>query len=77
MTPTLKPDLPALSIRRRSDWRKWLARHHDTSPGVWVITVKKGALTPGDDYVSAIDLNEECLCYGWIDSKPARIVCCI
>jgi uncharacterized protein YdeI (YjbR/CyaY-like superfamily) len=40
---------------------------------VWVITVKKGALAPDDGYVSAIDLNEECLCYGWIDSKPARI----
>jgi uncharacterized protein YdeI (YjbR/CyaY-like superfamily) len=23
--------------------------------------------------VSAVDLNEECLCFGWIDSKPGRI----
>ncbi len=23
--------------------------------------------------MSAVDLNEECLCFGWIDSRPARI----
>lgn len=73
MTPTLKPDLPTLPITSRPQWRAWLGRHHATSTGVWVVTVKKGALAPGDEYVSAIDLNEECLCHGWIDSKPARI----
>mgnify|MGYP000101848689 CR=1 FL=1 len=34
---------------------------------------KKAALAAGDEHVSAVDLNEECLCFGWIDSKPARI----
>jgi uncharacterized protein YdeI (YjbR/CyaY-like superfamily) len=35
--------------------------------------VKKGALRPGEVYVSAQDLCEECLCVGWIDSKPGRV----
>ena len=35
--------------------------------------MKKGALRPGEPYVSAQDLCEECLCVGWIDSKPAKV----
>ncbi|MFN0089026.1 MAG: YdeI/OmpD-associated family protein [Acidimicrobiales bacterium] len=40
---------------------------------MWAVTVKKKALAPGEEFVSAVDLNEECLCFGWIDSRPARI----
>jgi uncharacterized protein YdeI (YjbR/CyaY-like superfamily) len=35
--------------------------------------VKKAALADRDEYVSAVDLNEECLCFGWIDSKPGKV----
>jgi uncharacterized protein YdeI (YjbR/CyaY-like superfamily) len=40
---------------------------------VWAVTVKKSALPAGERHVGARDLNEECLCFGWIDSKPGRI----
>lgn len=40
---------------------------------MWAVTVKKGFVAAGQEYVSARDLSEECLCFGWIDSKPARI----
>lgn len=73
MTSPLRPDLPLVPVRTRGEWRAWLERNHDSSPGVWVVTTKKAALEPGEDHVSAVDLNEECLCFGWIDSKPARI----
>ena len=33
----------------------------------------RGALRVGDEFVSARDLNEECLCFGWIDSRPAKV----
>lgn len=69
----LRPDLPIVRVASRAEWRSWLAREHGRSAGVWAVTTKKGALAPGAPFVSAADLNEECLCFGWIDSRPARI----
>lgn len=69
----LRPDLPLVEVATRADWRTWLEREHHRSAGVWAVTVKKGSLAPGEEYVSAADLNEECLCFGWIDSKPGRV----
>ncbi len=69
----LTPDLPLLEISSRGEWREWLLRQHASSPGVWVVTTKKAFVDASQTYVSAQDLNEECLCFGWIDSKPGRI----
>jgi len=69
----LRPNLPLVEVSSRAMWRAWLAAEHDSSQGVWAVTVKKAALQPGEVYVSAVDLNEECLCFGWIDSRPAKI----
>jgi uncharacterized protein YdeI (YjbR/CyaY-like superfamily) len=73
MTPGLRPDLPLIPVTSRAAWRRWLEEQHATSTGVWAVTVKKAALARDEAYVSAVDLNEECLCFGWIDSKPGRI----
>jgi uncharacterized protein YdeI (YjbR/CyaY-like superfamily) len=69
----LRPDRPLVHVTGRVAWRRWLEREHASSVGVWAVTVRKDALAPDEEYVSAVDLNEECLCFGWIDSKPARI----
>jgi uncharacterized protein YdeI (YjbR/CyaY-like superfamily) len=69
----LRPDLPLVTVASRAEWRRWLTRQHARSSGVWVVTTKKGSLKPDAEYVSARDLNEECLCFGWIDSKPGRV----
>ncbi len=37
------------------------------------MTYKKASVATGHEYVSARDLNEECLCFGWIDSKPGKV----
>lgn len=73
MAPTLKPDLPQVVVETRADWRAWLAANHDQETGVWAVTVKKSALADGEEYVGPGELGEECLCFGWIDSKSARI----
>jgi uncharacterized protein YdeI (YjbR/CyaY-like superfamily) len=70
---SLRPDLPVVSVDSRAEWRRWLARNHHQSTGVWVATFKKRSVPEGSSYVSAVDLNEECLCFGWIDSKPGKI----
>ena len=55
-------DLPA--------WRAWLVEHHATSPGIWLVTWKKGS---GHPTLPWADLVDEALCFGWIDSRP-RVV---
>ncbi|MEI7925164.1 MAG: YdeI/OmpD-associated family protein [Chloroflexota bacterium] len=56
--------------KTRAEWRRWLARHHETSPGVWVITWKKASGQTGPSYADCV---EEALCFGWIDSRPQKI----
>ena len=69
----LKPDFELVEVATRATWRTWLAAHHEQTTGVWVVTVKKAAVTAPGDYVSAQDICEECLCFGWIDSKPGKV----
>jgi uncharacterized protein YdeI (YjbR/CyaY-like superfamily) len=70
---TLSPDVPLVEVDSRAAWRSWLAEHHDRSTGVWVVTLKQASVPDGAEHVTARDLNEECLCFGWIDSKPGLI----
>jgi uncharacterized protein YdeI (YjbR/CyaY-like superfamily) len=58
-------DRPRLEIRSRAEWRAWLAEHHESSTGVWLITFKKHR----GPYVSYDDVVEEALAFGWVDSK--------
>jgi len=49
----------------RQTWRKWLAKNHEKSPGIWLIYYKKQS---GKSRVAYEDAVEEALCFGWIDS---------
>jgi uncharacterized protein YdeI (YjbR/CyaY-like superfamily) len=51
-------------------WRAWLQRHHDASPGVWLVLAKKGETEPTSlTYDQAL---EEAICFGWIDGQLQR-----
>src|SRR3954452_14858733 len=63
-------DLPELTFADRAAWRAWLEANHAASPGVWLVFYKKASGRPGVSYDEAVD---ECLCFGWIDSKVNRI----
>ena len=54
----------------RAEWRAWLKKNHTQNAGVWLITYKKASGKPRVDYDEAV---EEALCFGWIDSKPAKL----
>ena len=54
----------------RKAWRKWLQKHHDTSPGVWLVYHKKHT---GEKTVVYAEAVEEALCFGWIDSTSRPI----
>lgn len=49
--------------KNRAAWRRWLARHHSTAPGVWLVFLR--APRRQLPYADAV---EEALCFGWIDS---------
>jgi uncharacterized protein YdeI (YjbR/CyaY-like superfamily) len=51
-------------------WRAWLAAHHASSRGVWLISNRKASGLPRIEEDDAIC---EALCFGWIDSLPRRL----
>ncbi len=56
--------------KTRDAWRDWLSEHHQQEAGVWLVTYKKATGKPRIDYDEVV---EEALCFGWVDSKPAKL----
>lgn len=54
----------------RATWRSWLASNPDRQEGLWIVYRKKSSSLEGPEYV---DLVEEALCFGWIDSQSRRV----
>lgn len=65
----LHPTLPEVQIESRAAWRAWLCAHHESHGSIWLVTFKKGR----GPYVSYDEIVEEALCFGWIDSRPAKV----
>jgi uncharacterized protein YdeI (YjbR/CyaY-like superfamily) len=63
-------ELSTLDVRTRADWRRWLANHHASSPGIWLLRYKQHT---GVESMSYEDLVCEALCFGWIDSLIKRV----
>lgn len=59
-----------LDVRARAQWRQWLAEHHASSPGIWLVRHKQHT---GVDSMPYEDLVREALCFGWIDSLIKRL----
>ena len=64
-----KDELEELQVADAAAWRDWLAGHHDSSPGVWLVLTKKGGTVTTLRYAEAV---EEALCVGWIDGQARR-----
>jgi uncharacterized protein YdeI (YjbR/CyaY-like superfamily) len=62
--------LARVEIASAAEWRAWLAANHRQGDGVWLVTWKKGSGGPHVPQEAAV---EEALCFGWIDSRPARL----
>lgn len=66
-----RPDsYPQIHLATRAEWRQWLADHHASQPGVWLVYFKQETGRPRVRYDEAV---EEALCVGWIDSWPRRL----
>jgi uncharacterized protein YdeI (YjbR/CyaY-like superfamily) len=59
-----------LDIRTLKGWREWLADHHGSHPGIWLVFHKRHTGKPAITYEDAVD---EALCFGWIDSLIKRL----
>jgi len=58
--------LERIEAADRAALRHWFAAHHACRASVWLIRLR-GAAFP---YVAVV---EECLCWGWIDSRPRKL----
>lgn len=54
----------------RREWRSWLAAHHETSSGVWLVGFTQAS---GKATLPYEDIVEELLCFGWIDSTTRKL----
>jgi uncharacterized protein YdeI (YjbR/CyaY-like superfamily) len=67
--PAPLPDLPRIAVASRAEWRGWLSDHHATSGSIWLVLWKKGR----GPWVTYGEVVEEALCFGWVDSRPAKL----
>ena len=63
-------NLITLDVRTRKEWRKWLAKNHASSPGIWLLRHKPHSDVKSMPYE---DLVREALCFGWVDSLIKRL----
>lgn len=59
-----------LTVFGREEWRAWLAAHHQTDKGIWLVYYKKHTGRASVAYEASV---EEALCFGWIDSLIRKL----
>ena len=62
-------DYERVEVRSAAELHDWLAEHHASSPGAWLVTWKKGR----GPHLPWAEIVRELLCFGWIDSKGQRV----
>jgi len=59
-----------LSFTHRTEWRAWLAAHHEQTAEAWLVIYKTG---PRKTSLTLHDAQEEALCFGWIEVSNKRL----
>lgn len=59
-----------LKARSKTEWRRWLAKHHADTKEIWLVYYKKASGKSGITYDESV---EEALAYGWIDGQAKTI----
>ena len=60
-----------LQFAQREELRHWLEQNHSTERCCWVVIYR--AKRPEWDAIAYLDVVEEALCFGWIDSTLKRL----
>lgn len=66
----MSDDYEQVTVTSPAQWRRWLAKNHATSPGIWLVRYKKGS---GHPHLTYDDVVDEALCFGWVDSRPRAL----
>jgi len=66
----MSAQLAMLRVTNRRQWRAWLAKHHASSPGIWLVFYKAHTGVKSMPYEDTV---REALCFGWIDSLVKRL----
>ena len=66
----MRGNLITVDVRTRRQWRQWLAKHHASSPGIWLVRHKQHTSVKSMPYE---DLVREAHCFGWVDSLIKRL----
>ncbi|HEU4971164.1 MAG TPA: YdeI/OmpD-associated family protein [Gaiellaceae bacterium] len=59
-----------MHVETIEQWREWLAQHHLTEEGVWLVTWRRSTGLPAPSYENQI---EEALRVGWVDGTQKRL----
>ena len=63
-------DAPREHFETTGEWRSWLEAHHSDSPGIFVVSWRRDTGRPAMTYEAMV---EQALCFGWVDSRGARL----
>jgi len=63
-------EIPRFHAETRQQWRSWLQVNHLSTRAVWLVSWRKRTGRPAMTYHEAVS---ECLAFGWVDSKPAKL----
>lgn len=61
-----------LRFSNREMLHEWLKENHDSAANCWVLC-KRVEKPPGDGILWYVDVVEEALCFGWIDSTLRKL----
>ena len=64
--PASPDTLATLHCKTTKSWETWLAKHHASSPGIWLQIAKKDSGIASTTHAEAL---EAALCQGWIDGQ--------
>ena len=64
MAPVIPDPKRIKSFRTAAAFERWLSRHHDKAPEIWIKMHKKSSGLPSITWQEAVDVA---LCWGWID----------
>jgi len=63
-------DAEHVHLETPEQWRRWLEEHHDSSPGVWLVSWRPATGRPAMSYDEAIT---EAVAFGWVDGQSESI----
>jgi uncharacterized protein YdeI (YjbR/CyaY-like superfamily) len=66
----IKKDYARVEVKSRAALRAWFEKNHGGAESVWIVTYKKAE---GAAYVPYEDVRDEALCFGWVDSRIAKV----